>query len=221
MLLSSQAFSGFLQELSQSGAPPPNFQKNVQQKSVPVQPQSQPRTIKKDVSSATATKQMQSQQPQIGMALIPETPIDYSVLQANGWMSTLPTNDFQVYAVADLPAPPVLDLEALSGKPTSSKDGSKSSKQMPRLPELPAHMSALTPAEPNKLDDSIALDQDAFALYFTSTTRDGAHPFKESVANNTPGGQMFDEASWAAIEKLCSDLEDSCEELAKYTSHME
>ena len=220
MLLSSQAFSGFLQELSQSGMPPPNFQKGVQQqKPIPTQAQPQPRPTKKDVNTTTAAKQMHSQQPQIGMALIPETPVDYPVLQPNGWMSALPTNDFQVYAVTEMPTPPVLDLEALSGKPTSSKVTSKA-KQMPQLPEIPTHMSTSASSEPDQVDDSIALDQDAFTLYFTSTTSDVEDAPKE-IQTNMEVGQPFNEGNWAALEKLCSDLEDSCEKLADYTSHME
>ncbi len=222
MLLSSQAFSGFLQELSQSGLPPPNFQKSLQQQKLQGQTQSQSQPLKKDVSTKAATQKMQSQHSQIGMALIPDTPVDYSLLQpSNGWMNALPTNDFQVYAVTDIPAPPVLDLEALSGKPTWSKDTSKAFKQSPRLPELPAYLSTLSPAEPTKADDSIDLDQDAFALYFASSTNDVDQNSKTADCDDTNGYQLSDEKELAALEQLCSDLEDSCEKLAEYTSHME
>ncbi|KAJ9616302.1 hypothetical protein H2200_000020 [Cladophialophora chaetospira] len=218
MLLSSQAFSGFLQELSQSGMPPPNTQKNVQQMQKPSQSQPQPQPMSKDVK--VGSQQMQGQQPQIGMALIPETPVDFSVLSAtNGWMNTAATNDFQVYAITELPTPPFLDLEALSGKPTSSKDTSKASK--PRLPELPAHLSTAITAAPTKVDDSVELDQDAFALYFTSSTHDLSQDLNEVDSCSKKPSHLSVEEDLAALEKLCSDLEDSCEKLAEYTPHME
>jgi len=222
MLLSSQAFSGFLQELSQSGVPPPNFQKTTQQQK-PVQAQPQPQIIKKDVSANANTQQMQNQQPRIGMALIPETPVDYSALQSSsGWMNRLSTNDFQVYAITELPTPPVLDLESLSGKSTSDNRTSKESKEAPRVPELPEQMTASIHAEGAKVDESVTLDREAFALYFNPTPSD----MKQIPEMNNPGAaeqsvEISDQDKMAALEKLCSDLDDSCDKLANYTSHME
>jgi len=71
----------------------------------------------------------QSENPQIGMALIPETPLDLSILNinnSNSW-SRNSVNSFnfqqpQVFAVIDLPEGPTspIDTEALSGKGFSS-----------------------------------------------------------------------------------------------------
>jgi hypothetical protein len=219
MLLSSQAFSGFLQELSQSGLPPPNLQKNMQQpKPVQTQPQSQPQPMKKDVSSNAA-----SQQPQIGMALIPETPVDFSVLQpSNGWMNVLPTNDYHVYAVTELPTPPMLDLESLSGKTSSTKGSSKASKEVPRLPELPPPMVTSTPVEVSKVDESVTLDPDSFALYFNSSDSD-IHCSSEGEYSTLAEeyANISEEECMANLKKMCGDLDDSCVKLAKFTSHME
>ena len=176
MLLSSPSFSGFLQELSQSGLPPPNVQKTMQQQK-PVQAQPQPQPMKKDVSSNAANQRLQAQHPQIGMALIPETPIDYSALQpSNGWMNTLPTNDFHVYAVTELPTPPFLDLEALSGKSPAGTGSSKGLKELSKLPELPSQMAVSTQSEAVRVDESVPLNEETFALFFTSASADGGRP---------------------------------------------
>ncbi|OCT49826.1 putative bZIP transcription factor [Cladophialophora carrionii] len=223
MLLSSQAFSGFLQELSQSGLPPPNLQKNIQQpKPVQAQAQSQPQPMKKDVSSNAASQQLQNQPSQIGMALIPETPVDFSVLQpSNGWMNAVPTNDYHVYAVTELPPHPTLDLESLSGKSLPNKGSSKALKQVPRLPELPPSMMTTTAVEAPEVDDSIALDQNTFALYFNPSASEN-HCSSEG---NDPDhaeepAELSDEESMMNLKRMCDDLDDSCVKLAEFTSHM-
>ncbi|EXJ61807.1 hypothetical protein A1O7_02237 [Cladophialophora yegresii CBS 114405] len=224
MLLSSQAFSGFLQELSQSGLPPPNLQKNIQQpKPVQAQPQSQSQPMKKDVSSSAASQQLQNQPPQIGMALIPETPVDFSVLQpSNGWMNAVPTNDYHVYAVTELPPPPMLDLERLSGKPLPNKAASKSSKEVPRLPELSPSMMPATAAEVSEVDNSIALDQDVFALYFNSPASEYPCSSEGNDSNHAEEpADISEEESMTNLKRMCDDLDDSCVKLAEFTSHME
>lgn len=227
MLLSSQAFSGFLQELSQSGLPPPNVQKAIQQQKslqnqAPAQPQSQP--TKKDLNSNVASQQIPGQQPQIGMALIPEIPVDFSALQpANGWMNALPTNDFQVYAVAELPTPPTLDLDALSGKSSHQKGTSKACAEAPRLPELPSEVMALsTVQEKIQMDDSVPLDQVAFALYFDTSASNLQQSSEDIESTRTePSSVLSGEESMMVLRKMCLDLDESCDKLSAYTSHME
>ncbi|EXJ66318.1 uncharacterized protein A1O5_10470 [Cladophialophora psammophila CBS 110553] len=223
MLLSSQAFSGFLQELSQSNLPAPNVQSNPQQqKSLQNKPQPQPPTqpMKKDIGSDEAAHQMQLQQPQVGMALIPDTRVDFSAIQpSNGWMNALPTNDFQVYAVIDLPELPVLDLENLSGKPQSSKGSSKGSKDAPRLPDLPSQVATSTELEMPQVDESIPLDRDSFALYF-----DPLGPCSDDFWTVTNSAQqdteLAEEERAANLKSLCHDLDETCGKLAEYTAHM-
>lgn len=227
MLLSSQAFSGFLQELSQSGLPPPNVQKALQQQKAlqnQAQPQPQPQPTKKDVNSNVATQQMPGQQPQIGMALIPEIPVDFSALQpANGWMNALPTNDFQVYAVAELPTPPALDLEILSGKPSHQKGTSKACTEVPQLPELPSEVISSSTVEAEaQIDDSVHLDQDAFALYFDHSASNLQQPSEEiEIAETESSSELSNEEKLIVLRKMCFDLDESCDKLSAYTSHME
>src|SRR5882672_1378664 len=106
MLLSSQAFSGFLSELSTSGLPAPT--------SATTQTSNQPRPqpTRKDVNPHQAARQMHAQQPQIGMALLSESAVNFSVLDtpANSWNTGISSNDFQVFALTELPRGPAIDL---------------------------------------------------------------------------------------------------------------
>lgn len=216
MLLSSQAFSGFLQELSESGVPAPNVQ-GSQQKPKHTQPQHQ--STKKDVAPQNAALQMHAQQPRISMALIPETPVDFSAFQpSNAWMSALPNNDFQVFAVTELPEAPVLDLEVLSGKSKSSLSFSKPSKDIPQLPDS-SRQGSLSTEEPETLqtDDSVDLDKEAFALYFASPIS----PLDQlSVPDDTPcdkDEEISEEDKLSKLKQMCSDLDEACRRLADFT----
>src|SRR5256885_6591869 len=66
MLLSSQAFSGFLNELSQNGMPAPSTTAaTASQPQSQTQSQAQPQPTKKDVNPHQATRQAQNQQTQV------------------------------------------------------------------------------------------------------------------------------------------------------------
>ena len=138
MLLSSQAFSSFLQELSQSGLPT-NIQQQVQQAP---QQRERAQSTRKEVNPHEAARQLQSQPPaQVGMVLMPETNVDMSLFDVPAWRSAAP-NDFQVFAVTELPEGPVLDLPKCSEKPTKPATESTmptvSSKLQPLLSEAPS-----------------------------------------------------------------------------------
>lgn len=163
---------------------------------------------------------MRHQQPQVGMALIPETPVEFTPLQpSNSWMTPLPTTDFQVYAVLDLPEPPALDLSTLSGKKSSVLSAPKPSKDVPQLPEFasPAANNYLEPKAPH-VDDSVVLDQDAFALYFDSPATVSDEP---SCIEGPLDGELSDEESMARLNRLCSDLDGICDRLAALTPYMD
>ena len=188
------------------------MQANTQQQK-PVQ--NQPEPAKKDVSSHEAARRIHVQQPQIGMALIPETPMDFSVVPppSNAWMTALPNNDFQVYAVTELPEPPVLDLEHLSGKLKSSPGVLKPSKTLPRLLEQsPLFPSNCTETKATQLDESVELDREAFALYFDSP----ATAWRETAVDD----DASDDEKLARLEKLCSDLDELCTKIADLAPHM-
>jgi bZIP-type transcription factor MBZ1 len=114
MLLSSQAFSGFLSELSGTGQPTAG---SVLPQS---QAQPQPQPTQKDVNPHQYARQLQHQQQQIGMATIPERPVNFPLVETtnsgSSWNSALGLNNFPVYSVLDVPEGPALDLEKLTGK---------------------------------------------------------------------------------------------------------
>lgn len=114
MLLSSQAFSGFLSELSASASAPST---SSLQPSRP-QPQSQP--SQKDVNPHQAARQLHNQQPQVGLATIPEIPVDFPLVDntssASSWNAGISLNNFPVYSLTGMPEGPALDIQKLSGK---------------------------------------------------------------------------------------------------------
>jgi ribonuclease Z len=225
MLLSSQAFSGFLQELSQSGLPASSVQNISQQmKHAPsqtqAQTQSQSQPQQKDVVAHDGAHQMHVQQPQIGMALIPETHMDFSTFQpSNAWMTALPTNDFQVYSVMEMPEAPTLDLEVLSGKNKSTPVISQPSKDIPQLSESACQIvSEAEKPERVQVDDSVELDEAAFALYFDSASSATEAPLiSASAVGEEPAAE---EDNLARLERMCSDLDAACDRLADFTRYM-
>ena len=225
MLLSSQAFSGFLQELSQSGLPANSGQASGQP-AKQVRPQSQtasqsqPQPRHKDVSAHDASQQMHFQQPQIGMTLVPEVPVDLSTMQtSNGWMATVPTSDFQVYAVTDLPQGPVLDLESLRGKPTPSCNMARRTKDIPQLDQTNESLAPSVDKEEQAVDDSVVLDPDSFALYFTTPVKVTSE--LESTAPPKLVATLSADEQMAELNKMCAVLDESCARLATHIMHMQ
>ena len=200
MLLSSQAFSGFLQELSHSGVPAqpqrtsaqPAMQERIQQ-----QPPQQHQHQRKDVNPNDASRQMNHQQPQVGMALMPETNVDLSLFSSS-WNSGLNASDFQVFAVTELPADPILDLSNLSEKPTSPYVATKPdvSKTRPSLPDIPAPLKAVRESKPVQTSPSNSLPS-AKSVSIASSTSPTIGSDKD-------------------LSALCSELEESCERLAAF-----
>ena len=135
MLLSSSAFSTFLDDLSNNGlpaAPVPTPSSATSSTSSHQQVQS----VCKDANPNQRHFQSQSQGgAQIGMALVPDTQMDFSVFDnttANAWAANLeiPFNT-QVFSVCELPQGPAvdsMDVGFLSGKSFDSLESFSSSK---------------------------------------------------------------------------------------------
>jgi hypothetical protein len=227
MLLSSQAFSGFLSELSTSGLPAPT--------SVPSQTPTQPRpqSTRKDVNPHQAARQMQTQQPQIGMALIPDSAVDFAILDTptNHWNSGLSTNDFQVFAVTDLPQGPAIDFTNLSGKSTVVPTASGKTE--------PAHIRERAPFSCNNIaepivtvNEDVVLDEEEFTLFFDSPTVTVSTVLPASVQLSCPLSSLktglsielvvrHDEEDPAArLSRMCASLDATCDRLASFTSHL-
>ena len=164
MLLSSPSFSGFLDTLSQNPQAAQMAQAPVKQQQ---QQQQQPNTqVRKDVNPHAAQQQMNQQQ--IGMTMIPEQHMDFSMLEFN--------NDSfiyqpQVFSVISMPET-LLDAEALSGKsslpPTMASDDEKVEiPVMNRTPIVAAPVEAETEVIDEEFDAKFAL----FASSPTTTSK--------------------------------------------------
>jgi len=175
MLLSSPSFSGFLDTLTANPAAQQQLQQQPAQ--APQTQAEQPRKVRKDVNPYAAQQQMQQQQ--IGMAMIPEQPVDFSMLDLNtdGGFSYQP----QVFSVLSLPET-VIDISILSGK-TSNSVSFKSDDEKVEIPVVKRPVSEVAPVEaPVVVDEEFEADP-AFALFAepsasttTSTSTDSESP---------------------------------------------
>ncbi|KAI0161229.1 hypothetical protein GGR57DRAFT_351381 [Xylariaceae sp. FL1272] len=104
MLLSSSSFSDFLDHLSRNPTVPA-AQPQIEQR------QPEPQRAPKDVNPYNGASQNQHQQ--IGMVMIPEQTMDFSMLNLNNDAFNYQP---QVFAVLETPEPPVIDTDILRGK---------------------------------------------------------------------------------------------------------
>jgi hypothetical protein len=181
MLLSSTSFSSFLDHLSNNPSAAPQ---GLPTKIEPQQQQQEQRQASKDPNPFGA----QQTQQQIGMAMIPESNVDFSMLTLDNSYNYQP----QVFVVdtPELPAP--IEASVLSGKPTSLVDESfacdEEKMEVPaieRLLEAPKAPESSEAAAP--IDEDFESDPD-FALFHT-----------ESAANSEVNQPEIDELVRANI----------------------
>jgi len=221
MLLSSQAFSGFLQELSNSNVPNHIMPQNPQQKT-----SQQPQPTMKDVSSHEAARQIQNQdnQMQVGMTLIPETTFDMSTFDpGNVWNSVLPSNNFQVFSVTELPEPPMIDFSNLSGKSNEMKStpSASSTKDMPTVSPLPALATTLEVAGDLITSESTDLYDEPSAtitlphdLSITLTKAAAASELLSACSSH----QSTPQDSWSQLDRAIELLDESYEKVSELIS---
>ncbi|KAI9782156.1 MAG: hypothetical protein M1816_001990 [Peltula sp. TS41687] len=200
MLLSSPAFSTFLDTLGASELSTAAATETAGRSSESTNATTIPPTIKKDPNPHfMAEEQLQTPQtnnPQIGMTLIPEHPIDFSTLDANPstwglgnlpagfWGNTRP----QVFTVTEIPAGPpvdIIDTDILSGKSSFVPSGSPSildeaKSDIPRVESMPVlggfvqQSSEKAPTgvgEPAESDPAFSLFDDAPLTTGSTVTR--------------------------------------------------
>jgi hypothetical protein len=227
MLLSSPSFSGFLDTLASNPAAAQTAQavQQPQQQQIE-QPQPQ-RQIRKDINPYAA-------QQQIGMAMIPEHNMDFSMLDLNenGAFSYQP----QVFSVLSIPEA-VIDTEILSGKSSSfspmTSDDEKV--ELPKVERMPA-------SEPEKVELPVVVDEEfdadpAFALFVPSPA---TAPVKSSepeldlsfLANLSlkPSNlelvvisevdEATSDAAMRRVERLSADLDACMERLNGLSMHL-
>lgn len=232
MLLSSPSFSGFLDTLASNPQAAQTAQA-VQQPQPQQQQIEQPqRQIRKDINPYAAQQQMQQQQ--IGMAMIPEHNIDFSMLDLNenGAFSYQP----QVFSVLSLPEA-VIDTEILSGKTSSSFSPLSSDDEKVELPKVERMPVAKTEKVelPTVVDEEFDADP-AFALFVSSPTATVMKSEPELdlsfLANLSLKPSNFElvvapevdeataDAAMRRVERLSADMDACLERLSRLSCHL-
>jgi hypothetical protein len=223
MLLSSPSFSGFLDTLSQNPTP---AQQQPAPTPGPVQ-KVENRQVRKDINPYAAQQQMQQQQ--IGMAMIPEHAMDFSMLDLNseGAFSYQP----QVFSVLSMPET-ILDAQALSGKgpaftPLASDDEKV---ELPTVERAPIY-------EPVKIEEVEIVDDEfdadpAFALFSAAPKATAPAPVELDITSLLAGitiekpcqyelivesEDATAEAAMKKVERMCASLESMTERLRGLT----
>ncbi len=230
MLLSSPSFSGFLDTLASNPQAAQTAQA-VQQPQPQQQQIEQPqRQIRKDVNPYAAQQQMQQQQ--IGMAMIPEHNMDFSMLDLNenGAFSYQP----QVFSVLSLPEA-VIDTEILSGKSSSftphTSDDEKV--ELPKVERMPVSETEKVEL-PTVVDEEFDADP-AFALYASpNSTLTKSEPaldlsFLSNLSLKPSNFELVvvpevDEATADAamrrVERISADMDACLERLSRLSCHL-
>ena len=171
MLLSSASFSNFLDHLSQNPAGHPQGQPQPQPQQQPVtkiEPrQSEQQQIPKDINPYAAVPHTQPQT--IGMAMIPEQTMDFSMLNLESESSSFNYQP-QVFTVVEAPEMPEIDASLLSGKALCAVDDGSSDNEKIEAPviesPIPAEFektqSQETSAEPSSTVSVLNLDGDIY-----------------------------------------------------------
>ena len=185
MLLSSPAFSTFLNDLSNNAGPVINAPAASASHHTPAaQQQMQPKP-RKDANPHQQNMQSRQQgNTQIGMALIPEQTVDFATFDptSNAWAGNMDYgfNNAQVFSVMELPQEPhinSIDCGILSGKFSNSvglyssedaKDSTPSIERMPIVEKLSeAKSECVNPLDDPEFDES----DPAFALFVDSPSQ--------------------------------------------------
>ncbi|KAF2642002.1 hypothetical protein P280DRAFT_468480, partial [Massarina eburnea CBS 473.64] len=237
-LLRHQAFTPFLEELSRD--------ESLQSK--PVMATTPAPTPVRNQSSMHQSQQFggmpsQPENRHIGMALIPETPLDMSMLNLNGnsWSMNNSRSPFnyqqpQVFAVLELPEGPInpIDSEVLSGKGYSSifhaEDDSPADTVKADYPVIERPVESAAPAEAAEDED----EDPEFALYSSSsvpaTTSTPEH--HENLFGDVNPEKVFahfelfisdgaaDERLMARFERQCARMNQCYERISALTSHL-
>ncbi|KAM0330922.1 hypothetical protein ACHAQA_003878 [Verticillium albo-atrum] len=165
MLLTSPSFSTFLDHLSSN----PQAIPQQQPAQVPIKPEQRQTEKSQAHKDANPYAAQQSQQQQIGMAMIPEQNMDLSMLNLNNDSFNFQP---QVFAVLETPEmPTTIDAEILSGKTsnfvgeTFESDDDKIELPLLEEPKMTAPATLEKTVEPEQTYDDDFENDPEFALY--------------------------------------------------------
>lgn len=247
-LLSSPNFSQFLDEMNVSGLPsgqaqlsqqPQQSQPQVQQQQPPAMSQApmQQANIPKEPAANHGQQefQMQQQNSQMGMMMVPSQGIDVSTMNMNngGWNTGIDVNfsNAPVFAVLEVPEPPV-DTEILSGKSTSINglnypEAPSTTKDAPladRFPEeQPTADAGNLNVEVDESDPVLALFADqpkqSVSQLSEDSSFDGIEPSKPSAYEIVVESDSKADAN--RLASLCSSMEDAFQRVSMLTAHLQ
>jgi hypothetical protein len=231
MLLSSPSFSGFLDTLATNPAAAQTAQA-VQQPQQQVEQQQQPqRQVRKDVNPYAAQQQMQH----IGMTMIPEQAMDFSMLDLNN-DSTFSYQP-QVFSVLSMPET-VIDSEVLSGKASSfsSLTSDDEKVELPTVERMP--VSETAKVELPVIDDEEFDADPSYALFASppAPTATATKPTEldiDSLIRNislkpsnfelvvvSEVSEAVSDAAMKRVERLAADMDACVERLMGLTMHL-
>jgi bZIP-type transcription factor MBZ1 len=241
-LLRHQAFTPFLEELSRDES----LQVKPSMNSMSSTPT--PAPARKDVNPYQQQQfnMSQPENPQIGMALIPETPLDLSALNLNtnsNWgvnMNGFNYQQPQVFAVLEVPEGPAnpIDTEALSGKGLHAftEEGEPAETIKHDCPVIERPVESQTPVSTEVEEED---DDPEFDLYRSSPastkTDSPAAPLEqhESMFGNVNAEKVFahfelfvsndaeNQRLMDRFERMCATMEPIYQRVAAMTSHLE
>lgn len=243
-LLRHQAFTPFLEELSRDESldikPAASTSSAV--------PTPTPAPTRKDVNPYSSQQYRdfsQNENPQIGMALIPETPLDLSMLNLNNnWAMANMGFNFQqpqVYSVMELPEGPSnpIDTDLLSGKSGDSFVSQISTVEEVKT-EYPVIERPIEREEPTQVATAEAVEDDGnpeFDLFRSSPIMSASAPTSivdsEPIFGDADPEKVFahfelfiaDEAESQMLlerfEKMCALVEPVFQRIQAMTSHLD
>ncbi|CEN62555.1 hypothetical protein ASPCAL09188 [Aspergillus calidoustus] len=240
-LLSSPHFSQVLDEMNISGLPavPPQQphqqpQPQPQPSAIP-QPQMQPQNIPKEPTPNHPQQEFALQQSsQMGMMMVPSQGIDVAAMNMNngGWNTgiDLSFGNPSVFAVFEVPEPPVLDTEALTGKSSTFSEVNLpevSIKERSQLESLPS-VDGQTPADAGDLNVEIDESDPVLALFADQPKQSVTAVPCESSPTDIEMGKptlelIVDGASSSAasrLDYLCHSMEAAFQRVTMMTAHL-
>lgn len=241
-LLRHQAFTPFLEELSRDetlDAKP--AMPTLSGSTTPT-----PAPVRKDAGSFQGQQFGAMSQPQVGMTLVPEAPIDMSMLNlnSNSWAMNNGNSSFnyqqpQVFSVTELPAGPTnpLDMDVVSGKGYSSIFAAEDDVPVEQVkadyPVVDRVLPAEKPAPVEAEDD----EDPEFDLYNSAPASTSVAPSTleshESLFGDIPSEKVLahfqlqisdevaDELKMARFQRQCAKMEAVFERVAALTSHLD
>ncbi|KAJ4360351.1 uncharacterized protein N0V89_000913 [Didymosphaeria variabile] len=241
-LLRHQAFTPFLEELSRDES----LETKPAMPTLSGSTTPTPAPVRKDVSAYQSQQFGAMSQPQVGMTLVPETPLDMSMLNlnSNGWAMNNGSSSFnyqqpQVFAVTQLPAGPShpLDMDVLSGKGYSSifaaEDDASAEQAKPDYPVVERAMPSEKPAPVEAEDEDPEFDLYNSAPASKSAVVIPSIENHESLFGDVSSEKVFahfqlqisdevaDELKMARFQRQCARMEAVFDRVAALTSHLD